>query len=46
MDAREIREEGDYGNLIIISKREAERQLKQAKEFIKEIEKAIKNAKH
>ncbi|MCK4859227.1 MAG: HEPN domain-containing protein [Candidatus Omnitrophica bacterium] len=46
MDAREVREEGDYGDLIIISKKEAERQLKQAKEFIKEIEKAIKNAKH
>lgn len=36
-----VREESDYGDFIIISKEEAEKQLNIAKEFIQEIKRAL-----
>ena len=42
-EAKNIREESDYGDFVIVSKREAGIQLEHAKRFIKEVEKAIKS---
>ena len=42
-NAKDIREESDYGDYVLVSKEEASEQLKKAKEFISEIEKALKN---
>jgi hypothetical protein len=42
LDAKEIREEGDYGDFYVIRKEEAETQLKNAKKFMKEIENVLK----
>ncbi|MFQ6067290.1 MAG: HEPN domain-containing protein [bacterium] len=41
MNAREIREKGDYGDFYLLSKKEAELQLKNAEIFIEEIKRAI-----
>ncbi len=41
MNAREIREKGDYGDFYLVSKKEAEVQLKNTKIFIKEIIRVI-----
>ncbi len=41
MNAREIREKGDYGDFYLVSKKEAEAQLKNAEIFIEEIRRVI-----
>ena len=41
MNAREIREKGDYGDFYLVSKKETEAQLKNAKIFIEEIRRVI-----
>lgn len=41
MNAREIREKGDYGDFYLVSKKDAETQLKNAKIFIEEIRRVI-----
>lgn len=40
-EAKEIRERSDYGDFTIVTKEEAEEQVKQAEKFIAEIEKAL-----
>ncbi|MFH1905235.1 MAG: HEPN domain-containing protein [bacterium] len=40
-EAKNIREESDYGDFVIVSKEEGGIQIKHAEQFIKEIEKAI-----
>ncbi len=40
-EAKDIRERGDYGDYIIVSEDEAQKHLKRAKDFIKEIEKVL-----
>ncbi len=42
-EAKNIREESDYGDFVIVSKKEAGIQLEHAEQFIEEIEKAIKS---
>ena len=41
-EAKDIREESDYGDFVIVSKEEAKEQIKIAEDFIKEIEKKLK----
>ena len=41
MNAREIREKGDYGDFYLVSKKEAETQLKNAEIFTEEIRRVI-----
>ena len=41
MNAREIREKGDYGDFYLLSKKEAEAQLKNAKTFVEEIRRVL-----
>ena len=42
--AKDAREESDYGDFIIVTREEAESQLKDAQFFINEIEKALKKS--
>ena len=42
-EAKNIREESDYGDFVIVSKEEAGIQIKHAEQFIEEIKKAIKS---
>ncbi|KQC14203.1 MAG: hypothetical protein APR63_14890 [Desulfuromonas sp. SDB] len=39
--AKLYREQADYGDFYIVSRKEAEAQIKSAMQFIKEVEKAI-----
>jgi hypothetical protein len=40
--AKIVRERSDYADFVIISKEEAQKQLQSAKEFVQEIENALK----
>jgi len=42
--AKDIREEGDYGDFVIVSKEETELQVNNAEKVISEVEKALKKA--